>query len=310
MPLFPLVIPKFPFQVISFDHKTLTRKNIQGNTHILAIICHFSGWVIFKPVKDETAITTATVLIEQVISNYGVPSVIISDRAPGYTSILFSTINKILGIKHRFTATQSKRSNGAAERFIHSLNNGLRVYSTNEIDDTRLEVILPIIEISMRAAVNRDTGLSPYEILYARKMPLPSSLSTAEVTPNFYSADSRNYVRWLKNAITLINDGVRHSKAEHKQLMKENYDKKYKTKKVDYSVGDFVLLRDNRIEINSDRILTRKPYLNDKFVITEIIENDHIGPAYKLLNTRTGRPVKNLVNFHRIKRFITSDASV
>ena len=176
MPLFPLVIPKFPFQVISFDHKTLTRKTIQGNTHILAIICHFSGWVIFKAVKDETAITTATVLIEQVISNCGVPSVIISDRAPGYTSVLFSTINKILGIKHRFTATQSKRSNGAAERCIRSLNNGLSVYSTEEIDDTRLEVILPIIEISMRAAVNRDTGLSPYEILYARKMPLPTSL--------------------------------------------------------------------------------------------------------------------------------------
>jgi len=184
------------------------------------------------------------------------------------------------------------------------------VYSTEEIDDTRLEVILPIIEISMRAAVNRDTGLSPYEILYARKMPLPTSLSTTEVTPNFYSVDSRNYVKWLKNAITLINDGVRRSKAEHKQLMKENYDKKYKTKEADYSVGDFVLLRDNKIEINSNRILTRKPYLNDKFVITEIIENDHIGPAYKLLNTRTGRAVKNLVNFDRIKRFITSDASV
>ena len=169
------------------------------------------------------------------------------------------------------------------------------MYSTDEIDDTRLEVILPIIEISMRAAVNRDTGLSPYEILYARKMPLPSSISAGEITPNFYSADSRNYVRWLKNAITLINDGVRRSKAEHNQLMKENYDKKHKTKKADYSAGDFVLLRDNRIKANSDRILARKPYLNDKFVITEIVKSDHIGPAFKLLNTRTGRPVKNLI---------------
>jgi len=152
---------------------------------------------------DETAITTATVLIKQVISNYGVLSVIISD--PGYISVLFSTINKILDIKHCFTATQSKRSNGAAERCIRSLNNGLRVYITEEIDDTRLEVILPIIEISMRATVNRDTGLSPYEILYARKMPLPTSLSTTEVNPNFYSTDNRNYVRWLENALINLN---------------------------------------------------------------------------------------------------------
>jgi len=141
-------------------------------------------------------------------------------------------------------------------------------------------------------------------------MPLPSSISVGKITPNFYSANSRNYVKRLKNAITLINDGVRRSKGEHKQLMKENYDKKYKAKKADYSVGHYVLLRDNRIESNSERILTRKPYLNDKFVITEIIENNHMGPAYKLLNTRTERPVKNFVNFDRIKRFITPDASV
>jgi len=105
----------FPFQVISFDHKTLSRKTAQGNTHVLAIICHFSNWTIYKAVCDETAQTTATVIIEEVIANYGLPSVIISDKVPGYTSLLFSTINKILGIKHRFTATQSKRSNGAAE---------------------------------------------------------------------------------------------------------------------------------------------------------------------------------------------------
>jgi len=126
----------FPFQIISFDHKILSRKTAQGNTHVLAIICHFSNWIINKAVCDETAQTTVTVIIEKVVANYGLPSVIISNKAPGYTNLLFSTINKILGVKHRFTATHSKRSNGAVERIIRALNNRLRIFSTDEIDDT------------------------------------------------------------------------------------------------------------------------------------------------------------------------------
>jgi len=135
-PLYPFPVLMFPFQIVSFDHETLSRKTAQGNTHVLATICHFSKWTIYKAVCDETAQTTATVIIEEVVANYGFPSVIISDKAPGYTRLLFATTNKILGVKHRFTATQSKRSNGAAERSIRALNNGLRIYSTDEIDDT------------------------------------------------------------------------------------------------------------------------------------------------------------------------------
>jgi len=94
-PLYPLSVPMFSFQVISLDHKTLSRKTAKDNTYVLAIICHFSNWTIYRAVCDETAQTTATVIIEKVTANYGLSSVIISDKAPGYTSLLFSTINRI-----------------------------------------------------------------------------------------------------------------------------------------------------------------------------------------------------------------------
>ena len=307
-PLYPLPVPMFPFQVISFDHKTLSRKTALGNTHVLAIICHFSNWTIYKAVCSETAQTTAAVIVEEVVANYGIPSVIISDKAPGYSSLLFSTINKILGVKHRFMATQSKRSNGAAERSIRALNNGLRIFSTDKIDDTQIELILPIIQISLRASVNPETGLTPYEVLYARKMPLPSSISTGDPIPNFCSTNSQNYVKWLRTALNSINDGVRRNKIDSKLVMKENYDRRHKTKEADHCVGDTVLLRDNRIEANSNRLLTRKPYLNDKFTVTEVIAHNGIGPAYKIMNQRTGKVLKNLVNFDRLKRFVMPTA--
>ena len=218
----------------------------------MAIICHFSGWTLFKAACDETAQTTALVIIAEVVANYGLPSVMVSDKAPGYKSLLFSTINKILGVRHRFTATQSKRSNGAAERNICALNNGLRIFSTDEIDDTQIELILPIIQISLRASVNPKTGLSPFDVLYARKMPLPNFISTENSVPNFCSTNSHNYVKWLRTALNLINDGIRRNKIKSKLAMKENYDRRYRTKEADYRVGDIVLLRDNQTELNSN----------------------------------------------------------
>jgi len=212
----------FSFQVILFNHKTLSRKTAQSNTRVLAIICHFSNWTIYKAVWDETAQTTATVVIQEVVVNYGLPSVIISDKALGYTSLLFFTINQILGVKHRFTATQSKQSNCAAERSIRALNNGLRIFTTDEIDDTQIELISPLIQISLRASVNPETGLSPFEILYARKMLLPSSISTEDSIPNLCSTNSRNYVKWLKTALNSIDDGIRRNKIESKLTIKKN----------------------------------------------------------------------------------------
>ena len=95
--------------------------------------------------------------------------------------------------------------------------------------------------------------------------------------------------------------------SECKLKAKETYDRKYKVKTPDYCVGQTVLLKDNRIEANLNKLLTRRSYLNDEFLIVEVVQNDKIGPAYKLLNRRTGELIKNLVNFDRIKAFHTPD---
>jgi len=236
-----------------------------------------------------------------------VPSVFLSNRAPGYTSKLFATINQILGVRHRFTASQSKRSNAKAERAIRSLNKGLKIFGGEGKDDLKIEAILPLIQIAMRAAVNPSTNLSAYEIIFGRKTSLPTSFKMDQPIPDFCNPDSGVYVKWLRNALKSINEGVRLNQVENKLKAKKTYDRKYKVKTPDYCVGQTVLLKDNRIEANSNKLLTRRPYLNDEFLIVEVVQNDNIGPAYKLLNRRTGKLIKNLVNFDRVKAFHTLD---
>ena len=61
-PLYPLPVPMFPFQVISFDHKTLSRKTAQGNTHVLAIICHFSNLQPLSEIRPEVSLVDTTLI--------------------------------------------------------------------------------------------------------------------------------------------------------------------------------------------------------------------------------------------------------
>lgn len=252
MLLFSLPVPMYPFQMISFNHRTLTRKTTLGNTYVLAIVDHYSNWTIYRAVPSKSAQATAKVIVEEVIADHGTLSIILSDRASGYTSQLLATINQILGIRHRFTATQSKRSNGKAERAIRRLNDALKNFRGKGIDDLEIENILPLAEIAIRLTACQNTGLTPFDILYGRKTPLPTSMSMHQPIPDFCNPDSRVYVKWLRNALRLIAEGVRLNQTENKQTTKENYDKKYKTKTPDYMVGQTVLLKDNRIEPNSN----------------------------------------------------------
>ena len=300
-PLHPLPIPSRPGQMISFDHKVLTRKTDEGNTHILAFICHFSGYVTYVAVPDETAYTTARVFVREIVARTGPPEIILSDRGQGYMSKYFATVAKMLGIRHRTSAARASRTNGYAEQAIKRLNAGLKLYSTEEVDDRKIELILPIIEYSLRASAASNAKVSPFEICHGFPMPIPSSIDLS--IPSFCSTDAESYAKWLKNSIKLLHQAVRLNRVESKEEMKVNYDMRHRTKVPQYRVGDLVLVKDTRIKPHASRVLTKKPYESGPYIIRDVIENASSGPAYKVVEMKTGKEIRNLINFDRLKAY-------
>jgi len=63
-------------------------------------------------------------------------------------SRLFGHVTKMLGIKHKTGAALNP-----AEQIIKRVNEGLRRYSTPEIDDKNIELILPLIQLSLLSTV-------------------------------------------------------------------------------------------------------------------------------------------------------------
>jgi len=74
----------------------------------LLFVCHFSKFVHFIPVPDETAYTTAKFFVSEIIATYGKVDYLLSDKGPGHISLFFATVSKILGIKHKTSASLAK----------------------------------------------------------------------------------------------------------------------------------------------------------------------------------------------------------
>jgi len=181
-PLRPLPVATRPMEFISFDHKRFTRVTNEGNTYVLAFICHFSGYVVYAAVPDESALTTTKTFLKYIIGPFGNPRVILSDKGSGYMSTFFAYISNLLGVTHKTYAAMASRTNGYAEQAIKRLNEDIIRYSTPEIDDRDIEQLLPIIQMSILATTNEITKISPYEILHGFPIPLPCPITGGELT--------------------------------------------------------------------------------------------------------------------------------
>ena len=91
-----------------------------------------------------------------------------------------------------------------------------------------------------------------------------------------------------------------------RQEMKSTYDRRHKVQEETWKVGQKVLLLDKRVNPGATRVLTHRPY-SGPFFITQCVQGDKIGTAYKLVHADTGRAVKSLVNGDRLKLYTADD---
>jgi len=195
------------------------------------------------------------------VGRYSTPTSIISDKGQNFVSHLFEYIAKILGITHVTSGAVSPKSNGRAEEVVKRLSEGLKRFSTPEIDDRHIEDILPLIELSLRTTCSKNMQIISFEIVHGFQAPLPSPLRTEEM--HFSNMDAENYAVWLMNAIILLHTAVYQNLQESIEEMKKYYDK-VQTKP--FAVGDKVLLINKRIPAHSTRVLSRYNY-NGPYII-------------------------------------------
>nr|XP_029734625.1 uncharacterized protein K02A2.6-like [Aedes albopictus] len=123
-------------------------------------------WPDVHIVKNMTTDTTIQAC-RQFFSTYGIPSVLVSDNGPQFTSGEFAKFLDLNGVVHKFSAPYHPATNGQAERFIQTMKLKLKAIDCNR---SQIHGELCSILMSYRKMIHPTTGLSPSMMVYGRQI--------------------------------------------------------------------------------------------------------------------------------------------
>ncbi|MBW0558222.1 hypothetical protein O181_097937 [Austropuccinia psidii MF-1] len=135
----------------------------------LIIVDRFSKSVRCLPChKEDTAMDTDLLFLNNTISTCGVPKIIISDRDSKFTSEFLTNLYEILGTKLLFSTAYHPQTDDLAERMIQTMEDILRsfcAYGVEYKDHERYThdwaTLLPAVQLAHNTSQNSTTGKSP-----------------------------------------------------------------------------------------------------------------------------------------------------
>lgn len=112
----PLSVPHCPWSHISLHFVTGLLPS-DGNTVIIMVVDQFSKSVQFIPLpKLPSTKETPDIMLNHVFPLHGLPSDIVSDRRPQFTSHIWSAFCSLLGATIRLSSGFHPQSNGQTKR--------------------------------------------------------------------------------------------------------------------------------------------------------------------------------------------------
>jgi transposase InsO family protein len=171
-PHFPRTIPPYPFYTVSMDMVGPLATTFRGNRYILVCQDAFSKWVEMVPLTNARAATVADAFMTAIVTRYGPPVKILTDRGSQFTSALFGKLCAFLGVRSILTTAYRPQSNGANERTHQELKRYLGMFMADDGTETTFQ--LPWDALVKYAAWAYNTTyhavlrMTPYEVLYNR----------------------------------------------------------------------------------------------------------------------------------------------
>ncbi|GKE64515.1 putative reverse transcriptase domain-containing protein [Tanacetum coccineum] len=126
--------PKLPSQILKAQTEALKEENIKaknltsnGHDTIWVIVDRLTKSAHFIPTRETDSMETLIRLyIKEIVSRYGVPISIISDRDSHFTSRFWQSLQKALGTQLSMSTAYHPETNGQSERTIQTLEDMIR----------------------------------------------------------------------------------------------------------------------------------------------------------------------------------------
>ena len=126
----------------------------------------------FLPINERYSIDRLTSMyMKEIVTWYGVPVSIVSDRDLRFNSRFWGSFQECLGTKMNMSTAYHPQTDGQSERTIQTLEDMLRVCAIDFKGNW--DEHLPLIEFSYNNSYHASIGMPPYEALYGRKCRSP-----------------------------------------------------------------------------------------------------------------------------------------
>jgi len=147
-------------------------RTFRGHDIIWVIMDRLTKSAYFLAMNLRMSMAILTQLyIKEIVRLHGVPSSIVSDRDPRFTSRFWHTLQSALGSKLTMSSSYHPQTDGQSERTIQSLEDLLRTCVLDHLG--AWDEVLRLIEFTYNNNFHMSIDMAPYEALYGRKCRTP-----------------------------------------------------------------------------------------------------------------------------------------
>ncbi|MBW0508073.1 hypothetical protein O181_047788 [Austropuccinia psidii MF-1] len=238
--------PRRPWEIFHIDWVAgLPPGGDRSYNSFLVIVYIFSKTPIFLPLhKDDTAIDTALLIWNRVVSCTCIFKNIIIDRDPKFTSALWTNPHQLFGTKLSFSTAYHPRTDGLAERMIQALEDMVRRFCEYGCEFKDCDgfthdwcTLLPELELAYKTSIHASTNQTPAILETGWNPKLPQDSLRKDLVELHPMASS--FVGMLdkarKHALRFMEDSFAYAK--------DKWDKSHATPEL--KLGDLVLVSTN-----------------------------------------------------------------
>jgi len=166
---------------------------------VFVLIDKFSKWIEYMPLVKATS-EKAAEFLNQIIHRFGVPNSIITDLGTQFTGTTFWDFCNDRGIVIKYVSVAHPQANGQVERANEMIIDALkkRLYTENDRAPGRWMKELPAVVWGLRTQTSRNTGVSPYFMVYSTEAMLPSDVVFGSPRVEHFDQSSADLARELE----------------------------------------------------------------------------------------------------------------
>jgi transposase InsO family protein len=238
--LHPLPVPTQKWQQVSMDFVTALPRSKGKHDAIMVVTDRLTKMVVLIPTnKQLDAPGTAELFRQHVVSRFGLPSVIVSDRDSRFLSKFWRALFVSLGTKLSYSSAFHPQTDGQTERVNRSMEQVLRTFCLDKPQAWAEQLCMA--EFVLNAAPHVSIGFSPFKLMYGYEPVVPATLGVSGAAATVPAAEE--FLQRMAHDLRVAQESMQ--KAQEQQRRQAN---KHRRDHV-FTVGDMVMLSTTNLNI-------------------------------------------------------------